>query len=64
MPLKHVSIQLLAILLDRSNISTSLLEGKNGGTIGVGVVPFESIGGMVWGMIVVYILEDTYIKVW
>ena len=32
--------------------------------IGVGVVPFESIGGMVWGMIVVYILEDTYIKVW
>ena len=56
---KHVPIQLLARLPGHLNISTSLLEGKNGGVIGVGVVTFESIKGMMHK-----ILEDTYIKVW
>ena len=59
MPLKHFSIQLLTRLPDDLNISTSLLEGKNGGVIGVGEVPFESIKGMMHK-----ILKDTYIKVW
>ena len=43
MPLKHFSIQLLTRLPDDLNISTSLLEGKNGGVIGVGEVPFERL---------------------